>query len=653
MRNKKTIGIVVGAAVIVAAIIAGIIVFMTTRATPQKELEAFAALLQEQRYEEMYDHLSEDARAAWSQEEFVTRNQNIYSGIGAADIEFSDVRAETTDTGANVSYHQKMETSAGMVEFDNTAVVVREADGYRIDWDSTFIFPQLSDADSVSVQTSQGARGAILDRNGTPLTQDGLVYQVGLEAGATDAGSNAALASALDIEEAAVESAMSASWVQDGMFVPVKTLSAADYRAASAQLDAVQGISVQQTSGRVYPYAETCAHLTGYVQTASAEDLEAHADEGYTQESLIGKSGLEAAYESDLRAKDGVRIIVRNASGQEKSVIAETAAQDGKDIVTTIDLSAQQALYDDMGENEGAAVAMNAQTGEVLALVSTPSYDPNDFANGMDNAQWEALSNDTRNPMLSRYQSAYCPGSTFKAITAAIGLESGTITADTVFEKTERWQKDSSWGSNYVTTTHLYDEPSNLANALRYSDNIFFAQLADQIGAQTLADGLDAIGFNSTLPFELTLTQSSYGERLNDAQTLAATGYGQGDLLINPVHMTALYTAYVNEGSILQPYLIYADGERKIYKEDAYSADTAQTLLEDLRQTMSSYGDNPTNAAGKTGSAEVDNGAEVIGWTCAVNEQAALTVMMENTKEEGSSLYVQPIAAQMLEAISE
>ena len=642
MRNKKTIGIVVGAAVIVAAIIAGIIVFMTTRATPQKELEAFAALLQEQRYEEMYDHLSEDARAAWSQEEFLTRNQNIYSGIGAADIEFSDVRAETTDTGANVSYHQKMETSAGMVEFDNTAVVVREADGYRIDWDSTFIFPQLSDADSVSVQTSQGARGAILDRNGTPLAQDGLVYQVGLEAGATDAGSNAALASALDIEEAAVESAMSASWVQDGMFVPVKTLSAADYRAASAQLDAVQGISVQQTSGRVYPYAETCAHLTGYVQTASAEDLEAHADEGYTQESLIGKSGLEAAYESDLRAKDGVRIIVRNASGQEKAVIAETAAQDGKDIVTTIDLSAQQALYDDMGENEGAAVAMNAQTGEVLALVSTPSYDPNDFANGMDNAQWEALSNDTRNPMLSRYQSAYCPGSTFKAITAAIGLESGTITADTVFEKTERWQKDSSWGSNYVTTTHLYDEPSNLANALRYSDNIFFAQLADQIGAQTLADGLDAIGFNSTLPFELTLTQSSYGERLNDAQTLAATGYGQGDLLINPVHMTALYTAYVNEGSILQPYLIYADGERK-----------AQTLLEDLRQTMSSYGDNPTNAAGKTGSAEVDNGAEVIGWTCAVNEQAALTVMMENTKEEGSSLYVQPIAAQMLEAISE
>lgn len=76
--------------------------------------------------------------------------------------------------------------------------------------------------------------------------------------------------------------------------------------------------------------------------------------------------------------------------------------------------------------------------------------------------EWETLSSDTRNPMLSRYQSAYCPGSTFKAITAAIALDNGTITADTAFEKTERWQKDSSWGDHYVTTTHLYDEPSNL-----------------------------------------------------------------------------------------------------------------------------------------------------------------------------------------------
>ncbi|MEI3148172.1 MAG: penicillin-binding transpeptidase domain-containing protein [Merdibacter sp.] len=274
-----------------------------------------------------------------------------------------------------------------------------------------------------------------------------------------------------------MESAMSASWVQEGMFVPVKTISAADYHALSDQLDTVAGISVQSVSGRVYPYAQTCAHLVGYVQTASAQDLEEHADEGYTQKSLIGKSGLEAVYEDELRARDGVRIVVLSASGQEKEVVAESAAQDGKDIVTTIDLDVQQTLYEGMGDDEGAAVAMDAQTGEVLALVSTPSYDPNDFANGMDSEEWETLSSDARNPYASRYQSAYCPGSTFKAITAAIAPDNGTITADTAFEKTGMLQKDSSWGDHYVTTTHLYDEPSNLANALRYSDTVSFAQL--------------------------------------------------------------------------------------------------------------------------------------------------------------------------------
>ena len=121
---------------------------------------------------------------------------------------------------------------------------------------------------------------------------------------------------------------------------------------------------------------------------------------------------------------------------------------------------------------------------------------------------------------------------------------------------------------------------------------------------------------------------------------------------MNPVHLTALYTAYVNEGTILQPYLIYADGESKVYKENAYSAQTAKTIFTDLQETMDHYGTNATHAAGKTGSAEVNEGKEVIGWTCAVNDQVALTVMMENTKDKGSSIYVEPIAEKILEAIT-
>ena len=562
------------------------------------------------------------------------------------------MKSEDANTGTNVSFHESMDTVIGTYAFDQSVVVVEEEDGYKINWDSSFIFPQLSDDNSISVTTLKASRGSILDRNGEVIAQDGTVYEVGFVAGEESGSSYKDLADVLDISQDTITNAMEAQWVQDGLYVPVKTISASDYEKLKEKLSAIQGIQIQETSGRVYPYGEICAHLSGYVQKASAEDLEKYADKGYTEDTWIGKSGLEAAYEEELHAQDGVSVQVVSENGQIVATIGEKAAVNGKDIKTTIDIDMQKEIYEKVKDDVGSSVAMNSKTGEVYALVSTPAYDPDDFANGMDDKTWEQLNNDEENPLLSRFQSTYCPGSTFKAITGAIGLESKTITAGTVYDKTDRWQKDDSWGNHYVTTTQQYSEDSNLANALKYSDNIFFARLADQIGAETFSSSLDALGFNETLPFELSLRASTYGENLKDEQTLAATGYGQGDLLLNPVHLTALYTAYVNEGTILQPYLIYADGESKVYKENAYSAQTAKTIFTDLQETMDHYGTNATHAAGKTGSAEVNEGKEVIGWTCAVNDQVALTVMMENTKDKGSSIYVEPIAEKILEAIT-
>ena len=651
MRGKKKLGIAAGiaAAVLIVVIVAAVIL---TRATPQKSVQAFVSLLQEGKYEEMYDYLSSDAKKRWSKEDFVARNQNIYAGVEAENFAFTEWKSEDANTGTNVSFHESMDTVIGTYAFDQSVVVVEEEDGYKINWDSSFIFPQLSDDNSISVTTLKASRGSILDRNGEAIAQDGTVYEVGFVAGEESGSSYKDLADVLDISQDTITNAMEAQWVQDGLYVPVKTVSASDYEKLKEKLSAIQGIQIQETSGRVYPYGEICAHLSGYVQKASAEDLEKYADKGYTEDTWIGKSGLEAAYEEELHAQDGVSVQVVNENGQIVATIGEKAAVNGKDIKTTIDIDMQKEIYEKVKDDVGSSVAMNSKTGEVYALVSTPAYDPNDFANGMDDKTWEQLNNDEENPLLSRFQSTYCPGSTFKAITGAIGLESKTITAGTVYDKTDRWQKDDSWGDHYVTTTQQYSEDSNLANALKYSDNIFFARLADQIGAETFSSSLDALGFNETLPFELSLRASTYGENLKDEQTLAATGYGQGDLLLNPVHLTALYTAYVNEGTILQPYLIYDDGESKVYKENAYSAQTAKTIFTDLQETMDHYGTNATHAAGKTGSAEVNEGKEVIGWTCAVNDQVALTVMMENTKDKGSSIYVEPIAEKILEAIT-
>jgi len=164
--------------------------------------------------------------------------------------------------------------------------------------------------------------------------------------------------------------------------------------------------------------------------------------------------------------------------------------QHGKDIKLTVDAELQTDLYEQFREDKSCHVAMQPYTGEVLALVSTPSYDNNDFILGLSNEQWTALNEDDSKPMYNRFRQKWCPGSTFKPITAAIGLESGAVKPDEDYGNAGlRWQKDASWGAYHVTTLHEY-EPVVLENALIYSDNIYFAKAALKIGKKQLEQSL-------------------------------------------------------------------------------------------------------------------------------------------------------------------
>lgn len=654
MTDKKKLWGIAGIVAAVAIVAVAAYFLFSGGSKPESVLLSYTDLLKEGKYKDMYSLISSDAKKKWKEEDFITRNKNIYEGIDASDfsMEIKD-SSDTGDDGSEISYHVRMKSAAGTIDFDNKATVVKEDGDYRIVWDSTQIFPQLHDSDKVNVSVTEGERGSILDRNGKALAQQGSVFQVGLIAGklGNEADTVSAMARVLDVSEDSVKKALSASWVQDDMFVPIKTITAAKRAEIIEGLRKIDGAFVQETTGRVYPYGEMTAHITGYVQNVTAEDLEKHKKEGYTATSIIGKSGLESIYESKLRAVSGCKIIILDENGDLKDTVAEQKARNGQDIRTTIDIEAQCSAYNQLKKDAGSAVIINSHTGEVLAMVSTPAYDPNDFAMGMDSKTWDSLNSNKQKPLLNRFVSTYCPGSTFKAITGAIALDSKTITAETTFEKTDKWQKDSSWGKNYVTTTQSYAEPSNLKNAYIYSDNIFFAQVADKIGAETYTSYLDKIGFRKQMDFPFTVAKSTYGDELENAQKLAATGYGQGDLLVSPLHLTALYTAYVNDGSILQPYLVYEDGKAKTMVKNAYSAATAKTVFEDLQASMSGYGDNPTKAAGKTGTAQVNHGEQEIGWLSAVNDNIAVTVMIDDTKDIGESHYVIPKVQSILNEV--
>lgn len=199
---------------------------------------------------------------------------------------------------------------------------------------------------------------------------------------------------------------------------------------------------VNEKKARVYPLKEKAAHSVGYVQAINADQIEKNKDADYKNGDLVGKTGLEKIYEKVLRGKNGYEIYIANKNGEKKTLIS-TAVKNGEDLKLTIDSDMQNLLYDELSKDAGAAVAMNPKTGEVLALVSTPSYNPNDFVMGLSQDLWKNLNEDKKKTLYNRLQSNLCPGSVFKPVTAAVWLKSQKIDKEVSKNISGlKWQKD-------------------------------------------------------------------------------------------------------------------------------------------------------------------------------------------------------------------
>ena len=412
---------------------------------------------------------------------------------------------------------------------------------------------------------------------------------------------------------------------------------------------------------REYPYGEIAAHLVGYIRGISAEELEAHSGEGYTESSLIGKTGLELAFEDRLRGKNGTGIYIVDENENVIETIAETDVEDGEDIKTTIDIELQENIFNEFNGDNGFSIAMNPKTGEVLAMVSFPSFDSNNFITGFSDEEWNSLSNDTDTPMLARYESTWAPGSSFKPVTGGIGLTTNSFTSNEDFGTSGlSWQNNSSWGDYYVTTLTRYSGAANLRNALIYSDNIYFAKAALKIGADTFAEQLNKIGFNTSIDFPISMSASQYSdtENFETEVQLADSGYGQGKVLVNPLHMASIYSAFVNDGNMIKPVIEY-NSETEYLIENAFTKEAAEEIRDDLIQVVDNSNGTGHEAkisgvtiAGKTGPAELkssqdEEGAE-LGWFNSIvisdeDDEQLLTInMVENVENRGGSHYLLP-----------
>lgn len=659
---------------VAVAVLAWLFLFKEdSQAATQNVYDTYVQDVTQGRYEAIYDLIHEDVAATVDKETVTNRYTNIFGGINAENVTFTLIGAEESenDTGWYYKYKMTMDTSAGTLDNTYSMQICKDSDNqYKIMWSSNLIFPQLDDTDTVRVNTLEAKRGSIYDVNGSVLARDGEGASVGFVPGkmseTTKEADIESLAELLEVSVDYINEQLSASWVTDDVFVPVRSIAVDDQELID-QVIQIPGVMVNTTSAREYPYGQTLAHLTGYVQSISAEELEAMEKDGYSSSSIVGKTGLEKLYESSLRGTDGSEILILNSDGSLKETLGYQAALDGKDVHLTLDANLCQTLFNQLGDDKGLAVAMNMKTGAILSLVSTPSYNPNEFVAGITTSSWEALNNDERLPMYNRYTSTWVPGSVFKPVTAAIGLDKGTIDPSAVSQSNGlSWQKDSSWGSLFVTTLETYGDVT-LQKALAYSDNIYFAQAALNLGRDSFVQGLTSVGFGESMPFTIELGASTYGTLADssDEILLANSGYGQGEMLVNPIHLASIYSAFMNDGNMLKPYLVSNSEELggeaaapgSFWKTGVFSAQTAQTINDDLRTVISEgTGTQALEAgvtlAGKTGTAEIkdsqqDTTGTELGWFAAyeidnTNDPVLILMMVEDVKERGGSHYVVP-----------
>lgn len=636
---------------------------------PSDVFKEYLADWQQKNFTGMYGKIDSKSQAEITMEEFVQRYGKIYDGMEVSQVSVTPLEVKDHEKGITemeFKYILKMNTLAGPLQFQHQMKLLKtkidKETKWRILWEPSLILPQMADGDKVRVQRIKAERGEILDRNGSGLAANGTALQIGIipgELGGAGEDTKAKLAEMLNMSTDDINKKLSASWVKPNLFVPIAIVA----EDVVDNFRDISGIDFQEKKIRVYPYAEAAAHLTGYIGEISAEQLEKRKEQGYMKGDLIGKSGLEQVFEDELRGKNGVRIFITDTDGKEKAIVAETEAVAGKTIKLTVDANLQDIIYNELQKDAGSAAAIQPVSGEILGLVSSPSYDPNAFQRGMTNEQFDQWNNHPQKPFLNRFSRGYAPGSSFKIVTAAIGLDTKTL--NPAQEKSISgltWAKDKSWGSYYVKRVHEIN-PVNLRNALVYSDNIYFAQAALQIGKETFEKETFNFGMGEEIPIPYPLKKSQLSNNgIKNEIQLADTGYGQAEIMVTSLHMALIFSALVNEGDIVYPLLTEEDGLTRLahfdpWKEKAMSPETASMLKNELVQVVSSPNGTGRGAyipgssiAGKTGTAELkqskeENNSTENGWFVgfdAADPQLLVSMMIEDVKQRGGSGYVAP-----------
>ena len=637
----------------------------------EKTFNSFTEKWVQADYSSMYEMLTTDSKEYITEEDFISRYTNIFTAINANNLSFEiDGKSIKEDDVITIPFKLNMNSITGDLSLtDYKLSLVKEDKEYKIKWDESLIFPNMIKDDKVRVSTNQAKRGNILDRNGKILAEDGIIYSVGIypanfnksniEAKVTE------IANALDISEDNITTKLQAN-TNPEHFIPLVDILTTDPRINTLKNRDDDGILLKEKIGRIYYGGEAFGRLIGYIGSITAEELEANSAKGYNDTSLIGKAGLEQVYEDTLRGEDAAEIYIERE--MEKITIASKEIKNGNDIKLSVDYDLQNKVYSEMSGEKGAATAVNPKTGEVIAMVSAPSYDSNTFTTYISKTQKAKWEENNHADEINRFNKSYAPGSTMKLLTSIIGLENGVINPTEAKDiQGLKWQKDSSWGDYKVTRVIDPGKAVTLKDAANYSDNIYYAQVALDLGSEKFINGLKGFGIGEELTFEYPMeaSQISNDGELNRDIIIADTGYGQGEVMVTPIHIALFYSTLSNEGNMMQPRLVISENpEAKVWKEGLISQNNLPILIDAFTASVNDAGATlPDGAvsghrvAGKSGTAEIkasqddSNGTEN-GWFVSTDPDSSkisISMIIENVKDRGGSHVTIPKVRNVME----
>ena len=432
-------------------------------------------------------------------------------------------------------------------------------------------FEKFSNNNRISVTKFPAPRGRILDQRGRELAINRSsfdVYAVPNDITGIDAVSNI-LSSTLGIEPSIISEKITKAH-KENRFKP--TLIADDInRDQLAFIEArrinLTGVFIHVDHKRTYPYGKLAASLLGYLGRADKDDLKLNPNLIGTK--LVGKYGVENTLEKYLRGEDGFSQRIIDAYGREVNwdyLERDLKNQDsvtGSDIYLTIDLDLQRIAEETLGERSGAIVALNVKTGEVLALVSQPTFDPEFFVHGLDQMTWNKLMKDKSFPLLNRAtQGLYAPGSVFKIVTSSAALKEGIIDEHTRFYCPGSYRIGKSKFRCWKKGGH---GSLNLHQAIVRSCDVFFYNVAERLGISRFSDYIRGFGFGSPTGIELNERQGvapsidwkfkNFRKPWYLGETIVA-GIGQGYISVTPLQIAVMTASIANGGILLKPQVV-------------------------------------------------------------------------------------------------